>query len=264
MLEGNGPTINPDGRLAARLPVDPVWYRAIKQAAILGCLTEMIDIAALCSTKNDVFMRPENYTIAADEIHRVWKSCGSDHIALLEVFSAYLQARAEYEENKQWCQDHILDIVALEEAIQIKNKVWSHLSQSGMKLFETATAIPKTKQHLILKALATGMPTKLAILRNVPQLYTTVHTYVGASLLGTSAAISTTPSEWVVYTSLVSTEGAFQLSRVSPVSAEWLVKLPYLAMENVAKNNDGTLRQPYIQESLGRAQASLGATSDRR
>lgn len=44
---------------AARLPVYPAWYLAILKASELGCVHEIVAIAAVMSTQGILFRRPK-------------------------------------------------------------------------------------------------------------------------------------------------------------------------------------------------------------
>lgn len=53
--------ITPSCRLAARCPMDPIWYRAIEVGVSLGCSMDIVDIALLRSSRADIFLRPDQY-----------------------------------------------------------------------------------------------------------------------------------------------------------------------------------------------------------
>ncbi|KAF4472306.1 pre-mrna splicing factor rna helicase [Fusarium albosuccineum] len=75
------------GRTATQIPTDPMWMNAFKEAQKLGCLSEMIAIAALLSTQNSIFRRPEQQRYAADAAHR--------HMSSVVFFANFSQVPRE-------------------------------------------------------------------------------------------------------------------------------------------------------------------------
>ncbi|KAJ4210506.1 hypothetical protein NW767_000779 [Fusarium falciforme] len=52
--------------MAVGMPVDPAWYNAFLKAKELGCLAEIVTIACLLSTQDDIIMGPKAPRYAAD------------------------------------------------------------------------------------------------------------------------------------------------------------------------------------------------------
>jgi pre-mRNA-splicing factor ATP-dependent RNA helicase DHX15/PRP43 len=85
--------LTPSGRLAARCPLDPIWYRAIEAGAELGCAMDIVDIALLCSSQATIFMRPAQYRQVADLAKTAFAHPLSDHLSLANAFNAYMHVR---------------------------------------------------------------------------------------------------------------------------------------------------------------------------
>lgn len=74
--------LTPVGRIVARLPVDPRLARMIVEADRLGCLGEVLVIAAALSI-HDPRERPEEHRARADQLHARFKDPSSDFIGYL-------------------------------------------------------------------------------------------------------------------------------------------------------------------------------------
>ncbi|KAJ3524765.1 hypothetical protein NM208_g11925 [Fusarium decemcellulare] len=95
------------GRKATQLPTDPIWMNAFEEAQKLGCLSEMIAIAALLSTQNSIFRRPEQQRYAADAAHRRFKH--------------------PYKAKDRWCHQAFLNQRVLEEVLEIRDQLFERV-----------------------------------------------------------------------------------------------------------------------------------------
>ncbi|KAJ4163812.1 hypothetical protein LMH87_005517 [Akanthomyces muscarius] len=214
---------------------------------------------------------PESFSRAAQNLLD-WGFLGPDnkvnnHLALLTAWDYFMRVREMLAGNKaymlrQWCEDHFLDMDVLERIVMSRWRLVKqlrsdqHFKWPNLNLRLTTSQFPR-----VLKALATAFCTNLAVVRRREDIYLTVYAGVEAMVEPHSAAIQS-HSEWVVYNTLQRAGGRVLLEVVSPVSAEWLVDLPYFAPGRAAKTYDGTgLRFPHIQESIDRAKARLSAAA---
>ena len=95
-------------QLAARCQLDPIWYRALEEAAKLGCSLNMLDIAVLCSVEKPIFARPPRYEQVADLSRAAFAAFPSDHLALANAFNMYMRTRQKHQEGVEfdlntWC-----------------------------------------------------------------------------------------------------------------------------------------------------------------
>ncbi|WP_373500943.1 ATP-dependent RNA helicase HrpA [Desulfococcus sp.] len=81
------------GRVMARLPVDPRLSRMLLAAAEAGCLQEMTVLAAALSIQ-DPRERPTGKEAQADQAHAPFRDPSSDFITLLNIWKAYHETRA--------------------------------------------------------------------------------------------------------------------------------------------------------------------------
>lgn len=255
--------VNFDGRFASVLPVDPIWFAAMKEANKLGCLEDMLDLAALCSSKEPIFHRPDSDTIASDMFRAAWDSSGSDHMALLNVFAAFQEeckkpAGGLVRTVREWCAAQFLDRLALEAAVSLRRR----MATSLYKQYPTMTKERASASHRsnILKALARGFCTQLAI--QCGDLYKTAYDGVMAKPHPNSAACHN-PTEWIVYNTLSRSGPMMTMECVSPVNAEWLVDMPYFTEARMPKKSGGDVWwHPDIKESVDRARQRIAPRAD--
>ena len=77
--------LTPIGRRLARLPIDPRLGRMVIEAERLGCVREVLVIAAALSMQ-DVRERPEEHRDEADALHRRFDVPGSDLLSIVALW----------------------------------------------------------------------------------------------------------------------------------------------------------------------------------
>lgn len=210
------------------MPFEPIWFRALLQAQKFGCLTEMVTLTAICTDAKSVFKSPPDFRITSDMMREAWKGgYDSDHIALLIVWNTYMKNRTlKVNDGKdklhQWCEDHFLEMEVLERIVQSRWRIVCRLTASNFFSKHVDQPLPMAKLPLVLRALATGFCTQLAIIQKSPDNYMSVYDGVSALVEPNSATVGC-DSEWIVYNSLQKSGGHVNFEVVSPVNAEWLV-----------------------------------------
>jgi ATP-dependent helicase HrpA len=96
------------GRQMAALPLDPRLSRALIEAGRLGCLREMIVVAAFLSLQ-DPRERPPDRVALADEAHARVADPRSDFQAVLNLWRAYsASTSASSSALRRWCREHFV------------------------------------------------------------------------------------------------------------------------------------------------------------
>lgn len=105
-----------DGRLLARLPVDPRLGRMLIEAARRGCLSEMLIIASALSVQ-DPRERPADKQQAADEAHRRFAHPESDFLAFVTLWNYFEEQRQALSQNqlRKRCEREFLSYLRLRE-----------------------------------------------------------------------------------------------------------------------------------------------------
>ncbi|KAF4982504.1 hypothetical protein FZEAL_1897 [Fusarium zealandicum] len=82
------------GRKASKIPVYPVWYKALEEPKELNCSGHILVLATqatLASTQRSILVRPHETKFAADEIHAQLACPLSDHITHINAFYQYMR-----------------------------------------------------------------------------------------------------------------------------------------------------------------------------
>jgi ATP-dependent helicase HrpA len=104
------------GRRLARLPVDPRLGRMLLAAGPLGCLREILVIAAGLSIR-DPRERPAEASGSADERHAAFRDPRSDFLSLLKLWDTWQERRKHDSGSAQrrWCKENFLSFLRLRE-----------------------------------------------------------------------------------------------------------------------------------------------------
>ncbi|RTE72017.1 hypothetical protein BHE90_013572 [Fusarium euwallaceae] len=268
--------ITDKGREATKLPVDPVWYNAMVEGRKLGCLVEIVGIAALTAaqSQHSIFLRSFESRHDDDACRQTFARPMSDHISQLNVLHAYMEVKKDKSENA-WCQHWHLNRRVLEEALRIRGL----LVRSAKALFGDITegnmsSGDKNYANNICKALARSLFCNVAIrdpgskaakgkgpvVENEGDLYLTVHSNHHASLHPDSALVGI-KHEWVVFDKFIHSGWHQYLQTATAIKPEWVIDLPYFQDDKLAVKRSGVLRQPYVKASLDQAREKAASTS---
>lgn len=202
-----------------------MWLHTIMEAHDnWSCGVEMCAIAAACSTQRSIFLRPNPYRYASDEIRTSWVHPLSDHITLMNVLHAYVVMRGRVETipgRQEWCSANFLSYETLEEAYSTRNQVAMMIEKdhlNGRHLSKIQFSHPEYYNN-IRRSLARGLFIQSAI-HHKDDVYKTVHENQEALLHAHSALVSG-KHEWVVWTDLTIT-GKQYLQTVTAVESEWI------------------------------------------
>ncbi|KAF4949796.1 hypothetical protein FSARC_13399 [Fusarium sarcochroum] len=253
------------GRNAVTLPVHCVWFKCLEKARDLGCLNQMITIAALMSTQDNILVRPYDVRGTADEMRHAFGHSESDALTRLRAFSSYYLKKKGTSRNALavWCHDSFINSRVAEEVIAIRNQLLHHIHKSIMK----GEPIPSLKEDdedysvNIRQALLAGFFSTAAISDSSSDVqfssdqYKTVRgnfPFVlepGSSLVGEQ-------HEWVICHEFYYA-GIQYLKMVTAVEPEWLLEYPPFDDERLPRNFFGELKNPRVKESLDEARSKL-------
>ncbi len=224
--------LTPRGRLLARLPVDPRIGRMILAAADLGCLHELLVLAAVLEIQ-DPRERPQDKQQAADEAHAQFAHPDSDFLALLNLWTFYHQLRGTLSRNqlRKACRQNFLSYNRLREWLDMYRQLKQWSEEAGLRTAAATGSLDDPQRYAAIhQALLSGM------LANVAQRGEG-YEYVGAGgtryhLWPGSGVFASKPA-WIVAAELIETSRTFArtAARVDPrwiePLAEHLVKRTY-------------------------------------
>ena len=150
-LDASGKSLTPVGRKLAQLPVDPRMGRMIVEAASLGCVREVMIIAAALSIQ-DPRERPAENQQHADQLHARFADPNSDFLAYLNLWN-YIRERQKELSNNQFrklCRAEYLNYLRIREWQDIH----SQLRQLAKPLGITLNDVPADSQRIHTALLA--------------------------------------------------------------------------------------------------------------
>ncbi|WP_170981705.1 ATP-dependent RNA helicase HrpA [Nocardioides dongxiaopingii] len=112
----DGPRLTETGRRLARLPIDPRLARMILEAERLGCVREVVVIAAALSLQ-DPRERPAEQRPQADQQHARFKVEGSDFLTWLELWRYLKQQQRDLSSSafRRMCKREFLNYLRVRE-----------------------------------------------------------------------------------------------------------------------------------------------------
>ena len=216
--------ITPEGKILARLPVDPHLGKMLLEARKRKVTGELLVLSAGLSIA-DVKERPVEKPQAADQAHSVWKDEKSDYIAMLNLWNALTSAGA-FDSNgnlRKFCKKNFLNFTRVREW---KNLV-TDLAEAMREKFEFS-CFETANYQLIHEALLCGIPRNIARLDRETRLYRGTDGKKFVIFPGSGLAKLKQLPEWIVCFSLVETSRLFGRN-AAVIDPQWVVNtVPHL------------------------------------
>ncbi len=148
-LDGQG-RLTPLGQHLARLPLDPRIGRMLLASVDLGCLSELLVIAAALSVQ-DPRERPLENRQPADGIHATFNHEDSDFLAFLNLWRFLEQERPHLTRNKfrALCQRHFLSWNRVLEWRDVHTQLHAQMAELGFKANEQPAGYEAIHQALL-------------------------------------------------------------------------------------------------------------------
>lgn len=227
------------GKRLARFPVDPRIGRMILAGAELGCLRQVLVVAAALEVQ-DPRERPREAQQKADDLHRRFRDERSDFVGLLRLWEFVKDAERKGTSNlRRVCKDSFLSFVRIREW----GEVHRQLEEIVRDLRIDPASQGKGADDALHRALLTGLLSKIGNFRPEQR------TYVGAKqtrfAIHPSSALARKPPAWIMAFELVETTQLF--ARVAAkIEPEWLLEAaPHLLKHSYS--------EPHWSEASARA-----------
>ena len=207
------------GQALAKLPLDPRIGRMLVAARDLGCLKEVLVIAAGLSVQ-DPRERPQDRQQAADEKHKQFADEKSEFLAWWKLWLWFQQAVEHKKSNKQLvenCHAHFLSYLRLREWREVHTQLHAMVTELGWK----ENQLPGTYEG-IHQALLTGL------LGNIGCKSDESGYYLGARgiryLIHPSSPLTKKAGKWIMAAEITETTKLFGrcVARIEP---DWLEKV---------------------------------------
>jgi len=248
-LDG-GKALTPLGERIARFPVDPRIARMIMAGHELGCLREVLVVAAALNVI-DVRERPREAEGKADRAHAPFRHEGSDFVSLLKVWDFVREAEAKGSSHlRRVCRDSFLSYMRVREWKEIHRQLEDTVRELGLvkdlprrgqarrpgeggarpahePLVKAGTPAPEKGRRGPEPSDALHMALLTGLLSKVGQYNPETRIYVGAKqtkfAIHPSSGLGRKTPAWVMAFELVQTSQLFARS-VAKIEPEWLLE----------------------------------------
>ncbi|HYO28886.1 MAG TPA: ATP-dependent RNA helicase HrpA, partial [Azonexus sp.] len=143
--------LTPIGQSLAKLPLDPRIGRMLVAARDLGCLKEVLIIAAGLSAQ-DPRERPQERQQAADEKHKQFADEKSEFLSWVKLWNWFQNAVEHKKSNKQLvdtCHAHFLSYLRLREWREVHGQLHAMVTELGWKESELPGTYDAIHQALL-------------------------------------------------------------------------------------------------------------------
>ena len=220
--------LTPNGKLLARLPVDPRFGRMLVEADRRGCLREMLVVASALSVQ-DPRERPADKQQAADEKHKRFVNPESDFLAFVALWNHFEQQRQELSQNqlRKTCEREFLSYLRLREWRDVHYQLRLACHELGLRENQQEATF-----EALHRALLSGLLSQIATLDEQRE-------YLGARnrkmRIFPGSALAKKPPKWLVAAEVVETSQVFArcVARIEPL---WVLGI-----------NDALLKRRYSE-----------------
>ena len=148
----------PLGVRMAELSVEPMMAKVLLSASTMGCLSEVLSIAAMTSLQGAVWFHHDGEKRATDTARRKFAAEEGDHLTLLNVYESFV---TKGRKDSKWCRDHFLNYKSMSRAVSIRAQLKRYLERFAIDVEETLAGSRKpenmsSKGEQIRKCLTTG------------------------------------------------------------------------------------------------------------
>ena len=207
------------GRELAKLPLDPKIGRMILAARELGCLKEVLVIAAALGTQ-DPRERPQEQAAAANQAHAKWKDEKSEFLSYLKLWTAADEVwkHETTSKQKQWCRQNFINWLRLREWRDVHGQLMTLCHEHGWKENQLAASYES-----IHKALLAGLLGHIGLINE--EQGTQLRNYFGTRgikfFIHPGSTLVKKAGRWIVAAELVETSRLFARC-IAKIEPEWL------------------------------------------
>ena len=127
----------PLGVRMAELSVEPMMARVLLSAPTMGCLSEILSIAAMTTLQGSVWFQHDGGKKATDTARRKFAVEEGDHLMLLNVYQAFV---TKGRKDAKWCRDNYLNYKSMARAVSVRAQLKRYLERFGIDVAETLAA----------------------------------------------------------------------------------------------------------------------------
>ncbi|KAJ6825484.1 pre-mRNA-splicing factor ATP-dependent RNA helicase DEAH10 [Iris pallida] len=218
---------DPVGLQMARLPLDPLYSKALIMASDFKCLEEMLIIVAMLSVES-IFYFPREKIDEARAARKSFLSSEGDHITLLNVYRAATEclkkSKAANRKEKtvekslnRWCRENFINNRSLKHARDVHSQIKGHVQQMGLVISSCGDEMVQFRRCLTASFFLN------AALKEPDGSYRAIASSQNVQIHPSSVLFRTKP-DCIIFNELVRTNQNYvrNLTRVDPL---WLPEL---------------------------------------
>lgn len=240
------------GRRMAEIPADPALSKMLLASEKYKCTTAILTITAMLSVDANLFYRPRDKIVHADNAHRNFFVPGGDHLTLLNVYNQW--KATDY--SIQWTFENFLQFRSLKRARDVRDQLKALCERVEIPINEDEEESVSTEMsnvENILKAITAGFFYHTAKLQR-NGTYKTLKTGQAVKIHPSSSLFQSLP-RWVIYNELVLTSAEF-MRQVVEIKPEWLVECAPHFYKAHEVTDDSSKKLP--KQNMGRAYEAGG------
>ena len=123
----------PLGVRMAELSVEPMMAKVLLSAPTMGCLSEILSIAAMTSLQGAVWFHHDGEKKATESARRKFAVEEGDHLTLLNVYQAFV---TKGRKDSKWCRDNYLNYKSMIRAVSVRAQLKRYLERFGIDVDE--------------------------------------------------------------------------------------------------------------------------------
>nr|CAB3469849.1 unnamed protein product [Digitaria exilis] len=227
---------DPVGHQMARLPLDPMYSKALIVSSEFKCLEEMLIVVSMLSVES-IFFSPREKLEEARAARKGFESSEGDHITLVNVYRAAAEClekskNANAKEKtmekalNRWCRENFINHRSLKHARDVHSQIQGHVQQMGLNLSSCGDDMALFRRCLTASFFLN------AAMRQPDGSYRALATSQSVQIHPSSVLFRTKP-DCVIFNELVRTTQNYvkNLTRIDPL---WLAELApqYYATED--------------------------------
>ncbi|KAF2188383.1 ATP dependent RNA helicase, variant [Zopfia rhizophila CBS 207.26] len=215
----------PLGTRMAELPLTPELGKALLQASLFDCLSEMLSIAAMLTLQGNVWITHDGSKKLQEGARRKFAAEEGDHITLLNVYQAFV---TKGKKEAKWCRDNYLNFKELSRAVSTRNQLRKHLERFGIDVSESLSgsdvrrAGGADKAEKIQRCLTTGFFAHAARMM-ADGSFKTVD---GGTTLWAhpSSLLFNRKADWVIFNEVIETGNKAFIRDITKIEKDWLTE----------------------------------------
>ncbi|HSJ91909.1 MAG TPA: ATP-dependent RNA helicase HrpA, partial [Ilumatobacter sp.] len=202
------------GRHLARLPIDPRLGRMVIEAERLGCVREVLVIAAALSIQ-DVRERPKEAPERANELHARFRVEGSDLLSIVALWDHLRDRQRELSGNqfRRMCRDEYLHYLRVREWRDLYSQLRQVAGQIGIR--PTVDAAHPDHVH---RAVLAGLLSQIGVRDGDGREFRGARD--ARFVIAPGSVLTRRPPRWVMAAELVETNQLYA-RRVAAIQPEW-------------------------------------------